>query len=200
MALQRFRKRAATNTEATNPGCAAPSGFLSLLTRSSTRNPSGLVSCRLRSWASRLQRVSPTGSQTRLTTESRDPVTRRTLPFVPSLRPLASPSRRTTSSASHPRLQGFEAPGGSVPAGRCYPVVRWSILSWRYPCEVLTPQVSAPRANAEPPLMGFDMTPGGCPPIAMPALQSVKEPEGAPVSFETNSPSLGFVSSSLQPK
>jgi hypothetical protein len=48
--------------------------------------------------------------------------------------------------------------------------------------------------------MGFDMTPDGCPPFAMPALQSVKEPEGALVSFETNSPSLGFVSSSLQPK
>jgi len=26
--------------------------------------------------------------------------------------------------------------------------------------------------------MGFDMTPDGCPSIAMPALQSVKEPEG----------------------
>jgi hypothetical protein len=79
-------------------------------------------------------------------------------------------------------------------------VIHRSILSWRYPCEVLTPQALAPRANAEPPLMGFDMTPDGYPSIAMPALQSVKEPEGAPVSFETNSPSLGFVSSSLQPK
>jgi hypothetical protein len=76
-------------------------------------------------------------------------------------------------------------------------VIRWPILSWRYPSEVLTPRVSAPRANVEPPLMGFDMTPDGCPPIAMSALQSVKEPEGAPISFETRSPSLGFVSSSL---
>jgi hypothetical protein len=76
-------------------------------------------------------------------------------------------------------------------------VIRKPILSWRYPCEVLTPQASVPRANAAPPLMGFDMTPDGCPPIAMSALQSVKEPEGAPISFETNSPSLGFVSSSL---
>jgi hypothetical protein len=45
-ALQRMRQRAATYTEATNSGCAAPSGFLNLLTRSSARNPSGLVSCR----------------------------------------------------------------------------------------------------------------------------------------------------------
>jgi hypothetical protein len=45
-ALQRLRQRAATNTGATSSGCAAPSGFLNLLTRCSARNPSGLVSCR----------------------------------------------------------------------------------------------------------------------------------------------------------
>jgi hypothetical protein len=45
-ALQRLRQRAATHTEATDSGCAAPSGFLNLLTRYSARNPSGLVSCR----------------------------------------------------------------------------------------------------------------------------------------------------------
>jgi hypothetical protein len=34
------------------------------------------------------------------------------------------------------------------------------------------------RVSAVPPLMGFDMTPDGHPPIAMSALQSVKEPGG----------------------
>jgi hypothetical protein len=45
-ALRRSQKRAATCTGLASPGCAAPPGFLNLLTRCSTRNPSGLVSCR----------------------------------------------------------------------------------------------------------------------------------------------------------
>jgi hypothetical protein len=45
-ALRRLQKRAATCTGLTTPGCAAPSGFLSLLTPCSARNLSGLVSCR----------------------------------------------------------------------------------------------------------------------------------------------------------
>jgi hypothetical protein len=44
--LRRLRKRAATCAGLTTPGCAAPSGFLSLLTPCSARNLSGLVSCR----------------------------------------------------------------------------------------------------------------------------------------------------------
>jgi hypothetical protein len=43
--LRRLRQRVATNTGFTSPGCAAPSGFLSLLTLPSTRRPSRLVSC-----------------------------------------------------------------------------------------------------------------------------------------------------------
>jgi hypothetical protein len=50
-ALRRSQKRAATCTGLASPGCAAPSGFFNLLTRCSTRNPSGLVSCRSRPWA-----------------------------------------------------------------------------------------------------------------------------------------------------
>jgi hypothetical protein len=45
-ALRRFQKQAATNTGITSPGCAAPSGFLNLMTLCSARNLSGLVSCR----------------------------------------------------------------------------------------------------------------------------------------------------------
>jgi hypothetical protein len=44
--LRRLQKRAATYTGFASPGCAAPSGFLNLLTLSSARNLSGLVSCR----------------------------------------------------------------------------------------------------------------------------------------------------------
>jgi len=60
--LQRVKHRAATATEHsgfpsylqlagfTSPGSATPSGFLNLLTSCSARSPSGLVSCRWRSW------------------------------------------------------------------------------------------------------------------------------------------------------
>jgi hypothetical protein len=47
-----MRWRGATCTGFTWPGCAASSGFLSLLTLSSPRNPAGLVSYRRRSWGS----------------------------------------------------------------------------------------------------------------------------------------------------
>jgi hypothetical protein len=50
--LQRSRRRGATYTGVASPGCAAPSGFLTLLTLSSPRCRSGLVSCRWRSWGS----------------------------------------------------------------------------------------------------------------------------------------------------
>jgi len=44
--LRRLQKRAATYAGLATPGSAAPSGFLNLLTPSSARNLSGLVSCR----------------------------------------------------------------------------------------------------------------------------------------------------------
>jgi hypothetical protein len=50
-ALRRFQKRAATDAGVASPGYAASSGFLNLLTLSSARNLSSLVSCRLRPWA-----------------------------------------------------------------------------------------------------------------------------------------------------
>jgi hypothetical protein len=37
-----YEIRTATNTKFTSPGCATPSGFLSLLTSCSSRNPSAL--------------------------------------------------------------------------------------------------------------------------------------------------------------
>jgi hypothetical protein len=47
-----LEKRAATYTGFASPGCAAPSGFLGLLTLSSPRYPAGPVSYRRRSWGS----------------------------------------------------------------------------------------------------------------------------------------------------
>jgi hypothetical protein len=44
--LRRIQIQAATNTGFASPGCAAPSGFLNLLTPYSARILSGLVSCR----------------------------------------------------------------------------------------------------------------------------------------------------------
>jgi len=51
-----------------------------------------------------------------------------------------------------------------------------------------SPTRSRPRASAKPPLMGFDTTPGGLPPVAVFALQSIKEPRDEPFSFETGHP------------
>jgi hypothetical protein len=51
-ALRRLRQREATHTGFASPGCAAPSGFLSLLALHSSRSPSGFVSRRKRPWAS----------------------------------------------------------------------------------------------------------------------------------------------------
>jgi len=45
-ALRRLRRGEATNTGFTSPGCAAPSGFLNLLTLCSAPHRSSLVSCR----------------------------------------------------------------------------------------------------------------------------------------------------------
>jgi hypothetical protein len=42
-------------------------------------------------------------------------VSRRSLSFVPSLRPVASSSRRTMTSANRSRLQGCEHPVGPFP-------------------------------------------------------------------------------------
>lgn len=48
--LRRSRQREATCAGFASPDCAAPAGFLSLLTLRSSRNRSGLVSCRWRPW------------------------------------------------------------------------------------------------------------------------------------------------------
>jgi hypothetical protein len=50
--LQRIKRREATNTGLTSPGCATPAGFLNPLTLCSSRIPSGFVSRRCRSWGS----------------------------------------------------------------------------------------------------------------------------------------------------
>jgi hypothetical protein len=45
VALRRLRRTTATYTECTTPGCATPSGFLSLLTSCSVRHLSSPISC-----------------------------------------------------------------------------------------------------------------------------------------------------------
>jgi hypothetical protein len=50
--LRRIRQREATYAGFASPDCAAPSGFLSLVTLCSSRGPSGFVSCQWRPWGS----------------------------------------------------------------------------------------------------------------------------------------------------
>jgi hypothetical protein len=47
-ALRRLQERSSDLRQVSTPDCAAPSGFLNLLTRYSASNPSSLISCRWR--------------------------------------------------------------------------------------------------------------------------------------------------------
>jgi hypothetical protein len=100
LTLQRSQKWTATNTRVASPGYATPPGFLSLSTFYSVHNPSGLVSCRSRSWASSLRGFpSPIAARTshrRLAAAASRPAR----PFVSSLRVVLSFRR---SRASHDR-------------------------------------------------------------------------------------------------
>jgi hypothetical protein len=111
-ALRRLRKRAATNTGFASPGCAASPGFLGLLTRYSARNPSRLVSCGKRPWASAFRGFPFPVARCPL----QDPMS-----FVPfAVAPPVPASRFARYVAAAPRIY---APGKSVSAGRCYPVI-----------------------------------------------------------------------------
>jgi hypothetical protein len=110
VALRRLKKQAATNIGLTAPDCAAPSGFLSLLTLCSARNPSRLVSCEWRPWAS-TYRGFPC------------PVARRTSrPPCPSCRSsLRRRNQQADPDSATPRLQGLTHPVSPYRRTRCYP-------------------------------------------------------------------------------
>jgi len=173
-ALQRSQKWTATNTRFASPGCAAPSGFLSLSTRCSIHDPSGLVSCQSRSWAWSL-RGFPSPIATRVShLRLAAPASRLALPSVSSLLPahirryvrarLAVTSRVCALGESV--LRGPVLPGGHGPflSQTCLSEVS-SLRPWL-------------RASTVPPLMGFGTQLDGCPPVLVPALQSVNEPGG----------------------
>jgi hypothetical protein len=109
---------------------------------------------------------------------------RRSLPFVPFRRPVRHrPGRRLLQ----PRLQGFAHPGSPFRTGRSYPVSAGRSSPSVHLFEGF-PTRSRPRASTRPPLMGFDTTPSGFPPVVVFALQSIKEPRDGSVSFDTNHP------------
>lgn len=175
VALRRLRMRVATCTGSASPGCAAPPGFLNLLTLCSTRNLSSLVSCRKRPWASRFRRVSLARS---------GPTSRRVLPFLPFLdRVHRRPGQDEPDLGFKGlRIQRIRTTQTGVTRGLwADPPIAFT--SSRYP-----PTRPRLRASTEPPLMGFYTTLNGRPLIAVVALQSVKEPRGGPVSFETGRP------------
>lgn len=159
LALQRSQKWTATNTRVASPGCATPPGFLSLSTSYSVHNPSGLVSCRSRSWAWSLRGFpSPIAARTshrRLAAAASRPAR----PFVSSL------ATSRVCALDESVLRGPVLSGGHGP-----------FLSQTSLSEVssLRPWL---RASTGPPLMGFSTPPDGCPPVFVPALQSVNEPK-----------------------
>lgn len=97
MALQRSQKWTATNIRVASPDCATPPGFLSLSTSYSVHDPSSLVSCWSRSWASSLRGfpspIAAYASHLGLAASASRP----TLPFVPSL-PASLSFRRSQAS------------------------------------------------------------------------------------------------------
>jgi hypothetical protein len=180
-ALQRSQKWTATYTRIASPGCATPSGFLSLSTLHSIHDPSGLVSCQSRSWAWSLRGfpspIAACASHLHLAA----PASRLTLPsvsFVPSAH-----IRRYVRARLAATSRGC-ALGESVLRGPVLPGVHGSILSQTCLSEVSSLRLWL-RASTGPPLMGFGTSLDGCPPVVVPALQSVNEPRGRPVSFES---------------
>jgi hypothetical protein len=175
--LRRSRKQAATNTGITSSGCATPSGFLNLLTLYSAYDPSRLVSCGWRPWASDLQRFSLSESGKRLATY---------LPFMLLLDAPPDPASRTARyAAAAPRVCAI---GESVSTNTVLPDERRPILSWPCPSPRFSPLRPRPRASTKSPLLGFHVPLCGEPPIVTLALQSFKEPKGRLASFENCRP------------
>jgi len=124
----------------------------------------------------RFQRLSPPGSGLRLSPKS-------------SLHAVVDDWVRRLPGRllSQPRLRGFAHPGDPyrqagitrfLPAD---PLIAFAFSGY-------TPTRPWPRASTKPPLMGFYIAPNGCPSIAMLTLQSIKEPRGRCISFETHQP------------
>jgi hypothetical protein len=135
VALRRMRRREATHTGFTSPGCAAPSGFLNLLTRCSARpvQPCFMLVTPL---GFGFQRFPPPSSRH---------ASRRALPLM-----LSSPAPKRRTAAP-----GIGASGRSVRDGPVLPGIHRPILS--KPCSPrgFHPSGPRPRASTKPPLMGL---------------------------------------------
>jgi hypothetical protein len=165
--LQRIQAQAATYTGLASPGSAAPSGFLKLLTLLLHPCPLDLVSCRIRSWGSAFRGFPLPKAATAL---------HRACPFLEF-----AVYRETQRSFK----------------GLCDREVR-SQRGWFYPASASrsSPSLLAPPRNvpigpwlrvvAKPPLIGLIATLDES--IVATAFQSVKEPLGKILSFESNSP------------
>jgi hypothetical protein len=172
-ALQRSQKWTATYTRFASPGCATPSGSLSLSTSRSVHDPSGLVSCQSRSWAWSLRGfpspIAACASHRRLAAAA-------SRPTRPSVSFLLTAHVRRQMRARLAATSRVCALGESVLRGPVLPGVHRSFLSQTFLSEVcsLRPWL---RASTGHPLMGFGTSLDGCQPV-VPALQSVNEPRG----------------------
>jgi hypothetical protein len=124
-----------------NPSYATPSGFLNLLTLYSALDPSGLVSCRWRPWASTFSGFPSAVAS------------------VASQRPLSLLSFTPPTDVGLVATPRICAPAESVTLRRCYPVNSARSALGFLPSEVFTSSVSAAGATPQPPLLGLARRP-----------------------------------------
>jgi hypothetical protein len=169
-----LKKKAATNGGVTSPTCAAPSGFLNLLTPCSALFSTALFH------AESVHGVeTPRGFPL--------PIAAATyVALCPS--PLHFQKMKTKKS-------GIHALGRSVLAGAVLPGFQRPILSQPSSPSRNSPLESWFHVPVKPPLMGFSTTPNMS--VVVDALQSFKEPEGRLISFENCRPPWSFVSANL---
>jgi hypothetical protein len=171
--LRRSKKQAATNIGLASPDCATPSGFLSLLTLCSARNPSRLVSCEWRPWASAF-RGFPC------------PVARRTSrpPCPPCRFSLRRRNQQADPDFTAPRLRGITHPVSPYRRTRCYPTNADRSSRSLAPLRGFHPSGLGPVLPRNLLSWAFTSRWTNESPISTLALQSFKEPEGRLASFE----------------
>jgi hypothetical protein len=174
--LRRLRTEAATNTRLTTPGCAAPSGFLNLLTRYSAPALPALFH------AGNAPGLSPTEG---FPSDSRH-ASRRALSLLPFPVRTSKSIRRHHPTTRTSQLQGLMHSEGPVPRPGVTrgPAARAS--RGLFPFEDFPLRVSVPCLHETSfPGLRRDTEPKF---IITSALQSIKEPEDQLASFENCCP------------
>lgn len=171
------QSQVATYTRVASPGCAASSGFLNLLTPSSTCDLPALFHAGSVPELSAYRGFPPPVAGTPLGAPC--PPCR----FTPVSAQFAKADFLSTGTAA----SRIAASSGSVSPSQCYPVIGDRSSPGLLPLRGHRLE-SRPHASMRPPLVGFGVSLNGEPSISTPALQSLKEPEVSWCSFELRGP------------